>query len=241
MVCFWCFGRSLAVGRCDCPALFQGADNGHVPIGERAGDASRQHCGGTGLPPRWENRRARRSSSNPTLCEPGFGVSLALVAARPSLGVPRSWPDRPVNITRDWTLRGCGGLRWRGPRPAIFVRLALRAGESSDGRLCLAALGLVLDGLSVRDAILPSALRLDFSSPGSSILWELCRSFMGALDSCRPEGEAAERRWGAHRRGADAAGKRPMARYVPQVGVHGGGSLASDEAAGMAGAGPEPT
>ena len=34
-----------------------------------------------------------------------------------------------------------GGLRWRGPRPAISGRLALRAGESSAGRHCLAALG----------------------------------------------------------------------------------------------------
>ena len=56
---------------------------------------------------------------------------------------PRSGPERPVNITRDWTLRGCGGLRWRGPRPAISDRLALRAEESSAGRFCLARLGLV--------------------------------------------------------------------------------------------------
>jgi hypothetical protein len=68
-----------------------------------------------------------------------------LADCRPAPVVARGLAPRGrvFDITLCWTLRGCGGLRWRGPRPAIFNRLALRAGESSAWRFCLAPLGLV--------------------------------------------------------------------------------------------------
>jgi hypothetical protein len=83
---------------------------------------------------------------------------------------------------------------------------------------------LFLDGLSERDAIPPSALRLGFAGPGSSILRELHWSFMGAPGLMPPGGRGGRRRWGARRRGRPSRWEASNGTLCPQVGVHGGGS-----------------
>jgi hypothetical protein len=51
--------------------------------------------------------------------------------ARPSLGVPRSGPDRRVNITRDWALAAAAVCDGAVPAPPSPTGVALRAGESN--------------------------------------------------------------------------------------------------------------
>jgi hypothetical protein len=107
---------------------------------------------------------------------------------------------------------------------------------------------LFLDGLSVRDAIRPSALRLGFVSPGSSIYG----SFTGASlelngasweprDSCRPKGRGGRKAVG----GPAAAAPKPLGAsngtLCLQVGVHGGGSRRPTQWRGRQEPAPEPT
>ena len=103
---------------------------------------------------------------------------------------PRSWPDHPVNITRDWTLAAAAVCDGVVPAPPSSAAWPFGRGKPAPGVFASLRSTVFLEGLSVRDAIPLSTLRLGFASPGSSILWELRWSLMEHNGASRSRGHS---------------------------------------------------